>query len=89
RERCQYFNDIRKTLEKDSELAKHVKATLEKLCGNPDDIWQSIHVNLPGEPPQLIRVHTTDDSRFVPTLQSVQEYNQWCEARREQASRTH
>jgi very-short-patch-repair endonuclease len=42
-ERLQYFNDIRKTLEKDSELAKYVKEALESLVENSDDVWHLIH----------------------------------------------
>jgi very-short-patch-repair endonuclease len=42
KERLQYFDDIRKTLEKDSELAKYVKQALERLVKNSDDLWHLI-----------------------------------------------
>jgi very-short-patch-repair endonuclease len=42
-ERLQYFNDIRRTLEKDSELAKHVEEALKCFVHNSDDLWHLIH----------------------------------------------
>ena len=42
-ERLHYFEDIRKTLEKDSELAKYVKEALERLVKNSDDLWHLIN----------------------------------------------
>lgn len=50
--RLQFFNDIRKTLEQDNELANRVKKALRDW--NCDDLWQLIRVSTAGESPHSL-----------------------------------
>jgi len=68
--RAQYFNDIRTTLDKDSELAKHVKKALEELVQNCDDLWKLIQPidDLSKEFKEELRLPHADTASESPNL---------------------